>query len=115
MSEHDDIDISGIDKAELLAALYNNSGPRGMGFFRAKTEEMTVEQARKELSDGDDHVKDFGYGIGGRPLYFDYLHGRPLKVNLAGDSMRGALYDRDNGHGAAKRIVSGLRAKAGAA
>lgn len=33
--------------------------------------------------------------------YFDYLHGRVMKVGLSGDTLDPRLYDRDNGKGAA--------------
>ena len=41
--------------------------------------------------------------------YFDYVQGRVMKVDLSGDSFNPWLYDRDNGEGAAKRIVDTLR------
>ena len=107
----DEINIAGIDKAELLAALYNNSRPMGMGFLRAKDGVMTADDARKELGTGGDHGRDFGANsCGNSPMYFDYLHGRPLKVDLSGDSLRPWGYDRDNGGpGSAARIVESLR------
>ena len=37
------IDISGLDKADVLAALYNNSRPLGLGFLHATPEDMTHE------------------------------------------------------------------------
>lgn len=101
------VDIKGIDKAELLAALYNGSRPMGMGFLRAQPGNMTTEEAREAIGAGDDHKRDFGAQRGG--LYFDYLHGRPLKIEIGGDTLRTALYNRDNGSGAAERIVSTLR------
>lgn len=109
----DTISIKGIDKAELLAALYNNSRPMGMGFLRAKSGDMTVEEARTELGTGGDHGRDFGAtSAGNRPMYFDYLYGRPLKSDLSGDDFRPWLYDRDNGQGAAARVIESLRKSA---
>ena len=111
----DTVNIAGIDKAELLAALYNNARPLGMGFLRAGTADMTTEEARKLLDDGDDHARDFPtVAKRGREMYFDYVHGRPLKVDLSGDEMRTDLYDRDQGGGKARRVVESLRAKAAA-
>jgi len=40
--------------------------------------------------------------------YFDYLKGRVMKVDLSGDELDPWLYDRDNGHGAAKRVIDSL-------
>lgn len=93
MSER--IDISKLDKAEVLEALYNNSRQQGMGFMHARGREpMTKQQAAEELN---------------ATTSFDYLHGRVMKVNLGGDSFHPAAYDRDNGAGAAERAISHLR------
>ena len=92
------IDISGLDRAEVLAALYNASHPRGLGFLHAKTEPMTAEGARKELE-----------ARGAEP-YFDYLHGRVMKIGFnKDDAIDPRLYDRDNGGGAAERAIGALR------
>lgn len=106
------ISIAGIDKAELLAALYNNSRPMGMGVFRAVAGPMTVEQARAALGTGGDHGRDYGANSSGNsPMYFDYLHGRPLKSDLSSDEFRPWGYDRDNGGtGTAAKIIAKLRA-----
>jgi hypothetical protein len=109
---NDEIDIKGIDKAELLAALYNHSRQMGMGFLQARDGDMTVDQARKEIETGDDSSRMFGKnGAGNQHLYFDYLRGRPLKSDLSGDTFRPWGYDRDNGQGAAARIIQSLRDK----
>ena len=96
------IDIKGIDKAKLLAALFNNSKQQGMGFMDERgRENMSLVHARsliKEL-----HKSSYG-------LYFDYLYGRVLKVDLNGDEMREDLYDRDVGIGEAQRVIDKLRA-----
>jgi hypothetical protein len=91
------INIKGIDKAALLAALYNEARPLGMGFLQFNPAEMTREEAARYLETS---------------TYFDYVKGRPLKVDLSGDEFRGDLYDRDQGHGHAAQIVERLRAKA---
>ena len=42
--------------------------------------------------------------------YFDYLKGRVMKVDLSSDdSFEEWLYDRDNGKGAAQRVIDSLR------
>jgi len=89
-----DIDISGLKKSEVLAALYNNSRPLGLGFLHFTPEPMTAEQAEEILKDGD---------------YFDYLKGRVMKVSLDGDTFDPRLYDRDNGDGAAAAAIEPLR------
>lgn len=89
-----DVSIAGLDKGAVLAALYNASRPLGMGHLHYRPEPMTAEQARSLLENS---------------MRFDYLHGRVMKVDLSGDTLFTGLYDRDNGQGAAERIVSELR------
>lgn len=90
------IDISKLDKAEVLAALYNNSKQQGMGFLNARGREpLTKEQAAELLKE---------------TTYFDYLAGRVMKVELKGDTLDPWLYDRDNGTGAAARALEPLAA-----
>lgn len=93
------IDISKLDKAEVLAALYNNSKQQGMGFIHARgASGMTIEQAHAELEES----KKYRFGS------FDYLHGRVMKVNISGDTLDPWGYDRDNGAGAAARALEPL-------
>jgi hypothetical protein len=91
------VDIKGIDKAALLAALYNGTSALGMGALH-DIGHMTEEQARD--------IVRFG-------LRFDYVAGRPIKANIGGDTFETAVYDRDAGEGAAARIVASLRADEG--
>ena len=56
---------------------------------------MTVEQARGV-------IKQQGLG-------FDYLNGRVMKVNLAGDTLNPWGFDRDVGKGAAQSVVEAIR------
>ena len=50
------INIHGLDKAKLLAGLYNNSKIQGMGFFgqlargSKSGQPMTIEEAREEIA-----------------------------------------------------------------
>lgn len=91
------MDISGLDKAAVLAALYNRAKPQGMGVFHYISEDITTEQARVEI---DRYPND---------LWFDYIHGRVLKVDLSGDDVRTAAYNRDNGPNAAENAVDKIR------
>jgi hypothetical protein len=102
------IDIKGIDKADLLAALYNNASPMGMGFLQARPGVMTRESALELMEAGDDSSRMFPSTT--RRMYFDYVYGRPLKVNLEGDELETSLYNRDWGKDAAEQIVESLRA-----
>lgn len=95
------VSIVGIDRAELLAALYNNSRPQGLGAFHYNPVPMTTEEAASLLQER---------------TYFDYLKGRVMKIELkegATEIFEG-LYDRDLGAGACQRVVDQLRQKQGA-
>ena len=59
------IDLTGLDKAEVLAALYNASRPLGMGFIHYDPAPMGKEEAAEYLEGG---------------TYFDYLKGRVMKI-----------------------------------
>jgi hypothetical protein len=110
------LDIEGIDKGELLSALFNNSAPLGMGFLQAHLgpQVMTKEQAWEVINKiGDDSTRNFGRHVHSNKLYFDYLYGRPLKVDLSQDTADDRLYDRDNGNGSFARIVSEIRSRHG--
>ena len=89
-----DIDISKMNKAEVLAALYNNSKAQGMGFLHYTPDEMTTKEAQALLDRGQ--------------TYFDYLQGRVMKVDLSVDNLQTGLYDRDNGQGKAAAALAGL-------
>lgn len=88
-----EINIKGINKAEVLAALYNASKIQGMGFLQAKSGQMTTLEAEEILKTRS---------------YFDYLYGKVMKIDLSGDSFNPWLYDRDNGKDAAKYALKDL-------
>lgn len=98
------VNIEGISLAEVLARLFNNSRPVGMGIFAAAhgPRELSVEMAQSII----DEKKRRGGNIS-----FDYLFGRPLKVLLSTNrELDPRLYDRDNGGpGTAARLISELR------
>jgi hypothetical protein len=96
------IDIRGLDKAEVLKALYDASHPQGMGFMAPGCmSPLPIEAAREEV----EQAKEFGRGT----LYFDYVRGRVLKVDLTTDELDPWLYDRDNGAGAAQLVIDSMR------
>lgn len=86
----DEIDISKMDKAAVLVALYNSARPQGMGFLHFTPAPMSLEEARELLK---------------TDTYFDYVNGRVMKVGLGKDNLRVGLYDRDNRHGAAESAL----------
>jgi hypothetical protein len=71
----EDIDITGKDKARILAALYN--GCKGC---RRK---MDTKEAQMLLDQS--------------ALKFDMIDGLPVKANLRGDKLWSVLYDQYNG------------------
>ena len=104
------MDISGLDKTAVLAALYNRAKPQGMGFLHYDPTPMTVEQAQQILGGGDDATVEFGDFVhDGNLLYFDYLKGRVMKVDLSGDEVDTWGYNRDNGENAAELVIVELR------
>lgn len=103
MTDEQAIDISKMDKAEVLVKLYNAASPMGMGFLQAKPGDLSIEDARKLLRD-EKPTNDLGFARD-KATYFDYLHGRPLKIDLSGDKLDPRLYDRDHGDGAAARAL----------
>lgn len=93
------INIAGLDKAAVLAALYNGSSQRGMGYLHTRgLDPMSIYGAQRELDANPS-------------FYFDYLHGRVMKVDLAGDVLDYYLYNRDNGPNAAYEAISSLLEK----
>lgn len=92
------MNVTGISKPALLAALFNASKQQGLGFLDAQgAQPMTEADAAQVLAQQ-------------RGMYFDYLRGRVMKIEISGDEVGVALYDRDNGEGAAERAVQHLRA-----
>ncbi len=87
------IDISKLDKAAVLAALYNASRPFGTGFLHPASTDMTRDEAAEILREQAD---------------FYYLKGRAMNIDLTGDTLRTELYDRDNGEGAAAAAIAHL-------
>ncbi len=101
------IDITGINRYELLAALCNGTKSLGMGKFASKADcKITANDVLScidEQGDMDSCMMDF-----------DYLFGRPIKISIvAKDGKlfldRWWLYDRDSGKGSAERIVDSIR------
>lgn len=88
-----EVDISGLDKAELLVALFDESHQQGSGVYNDDSEGLPLDEAREMLENYD---------------YFDYVKGRILKVDLSGDELNTSLYNRDNGAWAAEKVVDAV-------
>ena len=84
------MDISGLDKAEVLLALYKGSHQQGMSFLGYPGKEPTVEDCNAQLE---------------RSTYVDYFFGRVIKCELGNKLLDFRLYDRDCGQGAGENAV----------
>jgi hypothetical protein len=91
------VDITGLSKAAVLAALFNAAAPQGMGFLQAAHAPAIMDE-------------EHAASIVERQLEVDYLYGRPLKLDLSSDEFDPWGFDRDNGgEGAAWRVIDELR------
>jgi hypothetical protein len=89
------MDITGLSKAKVLAALFNSAKPLGLGIIHYKVNHVMDEKEAAELLE--------------EQTYFDYHEGRLMKVDLSEDEVRTSLYNRDNGEGAAEAAVDAIR------
>lgn len=91
------ISIAGLDKATVLAALYNASRPVGLGALNPRAhQDINVHAAAQILASEPSG-------------YFDYVQGRVLKVDLSGDAIDPVLFDRDNGGGSCAAAIDSVR------
>lgn len=88
------MNIKGIDKAEILKALYNASKPVGLGKLHYDKKDMTHDEAVSLLK---------------MTFKFDYLKGRVMKIDLTNDELETYLYNRDNGWNRAEEIIKCLK------
>lgn len=86
------MNIAGLSKPAVLAALFNASRQQGMGFLDKRGAQPMTEAEAAQV------IKEEG-------MYFDYLRGRVMKIGINGGEIETRLYDRDNGHGAAERAI----------
>jgi hypothetical protein len=97
----DELSISGLDAAEVLHALYH--GTRAIGPYAGMNDRpgFSIDDARTILNQNMRQGK----------AYFDYVAGRPLKVqfDLEAATITTRLYDRDAGPGTAANVIQTLR------
>jgi hypothetical protein len=75
-----DVDISGLERWEVLMVLHANTRAIGLGVLNDK--ELTEDEAKALVADRE---------------YFDYVHGRPLKIGFHHTWITGVKnYDRDS-------------------
>ena len=100
------IDIKGLDKGEVLHALWHASHTQGMSFLGLpKGCKFTVRRAKRIVRERKKSITNNDY-----QLYFDYVDGHVIKCNIGGDTFDECLFDRDCGEGAAQRAIDNLRA-----
>lgn len=94
------INIEGIDKAELLMALYEHTWEAtkpefGFGLYQTGT--VTPAWFAESIEKGI--------------TFFNVVYGRPMYVDVSGNEMDERIYDEKNERGLAAKVVAGLRAK----
>lgn len=90
----DTIDITGLDKVELLRRLHEN---QIVASFFTMMGQSALPFDEKEA------IKFIKNG------YIDYFCGRAIKTDLSTDSISPRMYDRDAGTGTFARIVADMR------
>ncbi len=110
------LDISGLDKAKVLAVLYNCAAPHGMGFLRTEHAPAFMQThhalhvIHERGDDGKQQFREMDVTVTlSRGLIFDYVYGRPLKCKLSGDEFNEKSYDGYHGAGAAEEAITELR------
>ena len=90
------VNIKNLDKATVLVSLWNYSHGQGMSFLgNPNNKKLTLEKARFLIE--KNHF-----------MYFDYVLGRVIKVDLSKDEFDPRLYDRDCGEGQAQKAIDGI-------
>ncbi len=103
-SAEESIDISGLNKKELVKELHKNARPPELDIIQLVL--GTSNPGVVDLSDEEAEAAVYQGKI-------EYLKGRPMKIEIFGDKLLDAwLYNREHGEGAAEAIVQRLRNKA---
>ena len=90
------VNIKGLNKAEVLLALWNRSHSQGMSF-------LGMDVAHPDIKTAEVWIEQ-------NPLLdFDYVNGHIIKCNIKGDEFDPYLYDKDCGVGAAAAVIEKLR------
>lgn len=108
MTNSSRVDTTGLERAQVLCALVNGTKAQGSGHLNPNARRaMTYDDAKRVLHD---RTRVAGWLEEVR-YYFDYVGGRPIKVDLSDeDGFDPDLYDRDaGGSGAAQRLIDRLR------
>lgn len=90
------VNISGLDKIEVLHVLWENAQIAGI-FGRVLPIIRSTQVFDRERAEG---------AVQG---YIDDFNNRFIKCDFRSDDIDVRLYDRDNGDGAAKKLIESLR------
>ena len=91
------MDITGLDKKEVLRALFAAAQPFGYGFTHYNSNDtLTAQEVERYAKDG------FKFDI-------DYIKGRLMKINLSQNIVNTRAYNSDNGEMAAENAIAHLR------
>ncbi len=94
----ENVDISGLDKVDLLEALWNNADPGcDLWILNSAHSAPSFSRDGKEMA----AVK----------RYIDCFNGRCIKTDISGDSANPNHYDRDWGQGAFRSVVDEMRVR----
>src|SRR5581483_10076438 len=100
------IDISGLDKAAVLVALFTQAKPPiGMAARGHSLDEPLSIAEANEIFSGHTAANPYT----GQPYKLDYVKGRKLKVDLSSDELDPTQYDKANGQGSAMQAINSLR------
>lgn len=89
------VDIAGLDKVEILRALYAKAMPLGLG--------------KRHYVPGDLAYKEAEEILKAQRGYIDYVKGRAMHIHLSEDTMETRLFNSDNGECAAEKVIIQLR------
>ncbi|MFB0629407.1 hypothetical protein [Streptomyces sp. AB3(2024)] len=110
------IDITGLEPAAVVAALYNHARPVGLGVgVDGSDGQLNAAEVRRLLDEvptisvRQAPPSDLPYADIFGNLFINYLQGRPLYVSITGSMLDTDRYDRDHGASAAERIVDNLK------
>lgn len=102
------MDINGINKGKLIAALYNSSKPAGP--FGALNALKDSSGELRDMTEAEGTGFYDRYKSPNGDISFDYVMGHVFKVAFIGDVLeRPDLFDRDNGEGACAKAVAAAR------
>ncbi|ARF10071.1 hypothetical protein Indivirus_11_15 [Indivirus ILV1] len=91
-TDSNSVDISGLDKIELLQNLWNSTRTFGYGHLSGKTDGFNASAAPTAVKS-----------------YIDYFQGRPIKTDLSKDHADSRLYDRNAGLGTFFKAITRMQ------